>query len=412
MKKHFYIFSLLFLLCFCYKTKSQINLVQNPSFEDTLHCPTFASQIKYAIGWDTLIAGGGGTPDFYNRCNTNIVGVPSNFASFQYPHSGDGYSGIISYYKTTPTSREYVQNKLLHKLIINKQYCVKAYVNLANKSTVAIDQFCIYLDNGSIYTNFYDVAINFSPQVCSQNNYYLTDTLNWIKIEGVYTANGAEEYLTIGNFKSNNLTNTITVSSGILEYCYYNIDDVSVIDTETKAYAGDDKLICLGDSVFIGRTPEVGLECQWSYNNTQIADGAGIWVKPNATQQYIVKQDNCGIISYDTVQVSVKDEDICNPKTDNTITIPNTFTPNNDGVNDTWQFELPSSVTLNSVELYNRWGNLIHQTTNSLSPKIILWSGRTTSGEPCSEGVYFYVLKYTDAKGEEQNLKGYISLFR
>jgi flagellar hook assembly protein FlgD len=43
---------------------------------------------------------------------------------------------------------------------------------------------------------------------------------------------------------------------------------------------------------------------------------------------------------------------------------------------------------------------------------IITWDGRTTSGEPCSDGVYFYVLNYANSKGEQQNKKGYISLFK
>jgi hypothetical protein len=57
--------------------------------------------------------------------------------------------------------------------------------------------------------------------------------------------------------------------------------------------------------VFLGRTPEIGLDCQWFNNNIQIAEGAGIWVKPNSTQTYIVKQDLCGIIGYDTVTVAI-----------------------------------------------------------------------------------------------------------
>ncbi|MES2130800.1 MAG: hypothetical protein V4506_00540 [Bacteroidota bacterium] len=32
----------------------------------------------------------------------------------------------------------------------------------------------------------------------------------------------------------------------------------------------------------------------------------------------------------------------------------------------------------------------------------IEWDGRTTAGEACSSGVYFYVLRYTDAKGDNQ----------
>ncbi len=390
------------------KTYSQINLVQNPSFEDISICPTFSSKINLATGWDTLKAGGGGTPDLYNSCDIfNIVSVPYNTFSFQYAHSGIGYSGIITYYSPIFNGREYVQNKLINKLNLNKTYCISAYVNLSNASTKAIDQIGIYLDDGSIYTPFYGVANSVIPQIQSTSGIFITDTLVWTKIQGTFTANGTEEYLTIGNFKTDALTNTITVSNGS-DLSFYYIDDVSVIDAHTKAYAGQDTLICSGDSVFIGRLTEVGLECEWLNNNAQIAQGAGIWVKPNISQQYIIKQDVCGMLSYDTIQVTVKDMD-CNPIV-NTET-PNAFSPNGDGVNDVWNVSLDSESALNGFEVYNRWGNLIAMTSRA-SVTQINWDGRTTSGEPCNDGVYFYVLKYTDAKGTEQQMKGFISLFR
>jgi len=108
------------------------------------------------------------------------------------------------------------------------------------------------------------------------------------------------------------------------------------------------------------------------------------------------------------VQVNIKDVN-CNPIINSEI--PNTFTPNDDGINDTWYFNLGSDVTLNDFEVYNRWGNLIKKLEIATS-NYILWDGYTTSGASCSDGIYFYVLKYTDAKGVVQNKKGFISLFR
>ncbi|MBC7696097.1 MAG: gliding motility-associated C-terminal domain-containing protein [Burkholderiales bacterium] len=397
------------LVLLCSKTYSQINLVQNPSFEEISLCPNLQSQIKYANFWDTLKAGGGGTPDLYNSCDiSNFVGVPYNSLSFQDAHSGVSYSGIITYYTIIPNGREYIQNKLFKKLEINKTYCVTAYVNLHNYSNCALDQIGICLDNGSIYAPFSSLVNNASPQITSQLGAFITDTLNWSKIQGLFMANGTEEYLTIGNFKSDIQTNTITIQSSNAYSAVYYFDDVSVIDANTKAYAGQDTLICSGDSVFIGRQPEVGLECEWLNNNTQIAQGAGIWVKPNISQQYIIQQDVCSILSYDTIQVTVKDMD-CNPIVNTEI--PNAFSPNGDGINDVWNISLGSGSALNGFEVYNRWGNLIAMASRA-SVTQINWDGRTTSGELCSDGIYFYVLKYTDANGTEQQLKGFISLFR
>jgi hypothetical protein len=41
-----------------------------------------------------------------------------------------------------------------------------------------------------------------------------------------------------------------------------------------------------------------------------------------------------------------------------------------------------------------------------------LWDGLTTSGEPCTDGVYFYTLKCVDANGDEQKKNGYITLIK
>lgn len=393
----------------CPAFTAQINLVQNPGFENISSCPYLQSQIKFATGWDTLKSGGGGTPDLYNSCDiTNVVSVPYNSFSFQHAHSGVGYSGIISYYTIIPNGREYLQNKLINKLEINKTYCVTAFANLHNYSNCAIDRIGIYLDDGSISTSFYGVANSVTPQITSSLGNFISDTLNWVKIQGTIITNGIEEYLTIGNFNANAQTNTISIQSGNASTAFYYIDDISVIAADTKAYAGTDTILCTADSVFIGRQPEIGLECQWFNNTLQIADGAGIWVKPNTNQQYIIKQDVCGIISYDTVQVIVKDIS-CNPIVN--VEIPNTFTPNGDGINDIWQVTLPFNVTLSEVEVYNRWGNLIKNLELN-SNTLISWDGRTTSGEQCSDGVYFYILKYKNGNGTDQQLKGHINLFK
>ena len=82
---------------------------------------------------------------------------------------------------------------------------------------------------------------------------------------------------------------------------------MSVIDFNLPAYAGPDKNITLGDSAFIGRPPEVGLECVWSTGTTTVGTGGGLWVKPTTTGtfSYVVTQNICGNIKKDTVNVNI-----------------------------------------------------------------------------------------------------------
>lgn len=91
--------------------------------------------------------------------------------------------------------------------------------------------------------------------------------------------------------------------------------------------------------------------------------------------------------------------------------IPNVFTPNDDGVNDVWQFNLGKENTLENISIYNRWGNIIED-LNTQTNSWIRWDGRTTSGIACSEGIYFYILEYKNIRNETFTKNGFLHLFR
>lgn len=93
------------------------------------------------------------------------------------------------------------------------------------------------------------------------------------------------------------------------------------------------------------------------------------------------------------------------------ITAPNVFTPNEDGINDVWQVYLDGNIK--SAHIYNRWGNIVYAFPEEAKHQHeVIWDGHTNSGEKCSEGVYFYVLEYTNYQGDAKHLKGHVSLFR
>lgn len=92
-------------------------------------------------------------------------------------------------------------------------------------------------------------------------------------------------------------------------------------------------------------------------------------------------------------------------------TLPNVFTPNNDGKNDVFQpfpYKYVQSVT---TRIYNRWGTLVFETTDP----DINWKGTIGNGsKPCASGVYYYVCE-VDAlvfKGLKTfTVGGFITLF-
>jgi len=309
-----FLFFNMFLFLFTFNSRGQINLVNNPSFEDTVSCPDGPGQINRAIGWNTLITGGGGNPELYHTCCSTNCGVPYNHGNtgYQYPKSGNAYAGIDAI-RNNGTWREYIQSKLQDKLKSGDSYCVKFYTNLSNYSAAYIEPLGAYLDNGEILTNVtFGIAYAntflqpVSPQVYNTNQ-PLNDTLNWMKIEGSFVAIGLEEYITIGNFFSDSVSSIGVFGTPTNWFAYYYIDDISVINANLLAFAGNDTIIQPGDSVFIGRQSEIGLDedCIWYVNGLPIDTIAGMWVKPDSTTTYILEQTICGNVSYDTVMVSV-----------------------------------------------------------------------------------------------------------
>ena len=98
---------------------------------------------------------------------------------------------------------------------------------------------------------------------------------------------------------------------------------------------------------------------------------------------------------------------VCISQTPN-IFVPNTFTPNGDGINDFFKPTKLFQVESFSISIYNRWGSEVYA-YSGLEPN---WDGRDENGAEYSDGVYFYVIQYTDALGQQFELNGDVTLNR
>lgn len=85
--------------------------------------------------------------------------------------------------------------------------------------------------------------------------------------------------------------------------------------------------------------------------------------------------------------------------------IPNVFTPNNDGVNDFFDFKTIESCNLFTFEIYDRWGLKIFYSQNNKATK---WDGKTLNGDVVPDGTYYYIMETNSSK----KLKGNITIFR
>jgi gliding motility-associated-like protein len=84
--------------------------------------------------------------------------------------------------------------------------------------------------------------------------------------------------------------------------------------------------------------------------------------------------------------------------------VPTAFTPNNDGLNDTFRPVVDyERVHQFSMVIYNRWGQLIFETT---------YPAEGWDGKDAPAGVYSWVISYSDMVGKVVKMRGGVTLVR
>jgi gliding motility-associated-like protein len=96
--------------------------------------------------------------------------------------------------------------------------------------------------------------------------------------------------------------------------------------------------------------------------------------------------------------------------TQNELNIPNGFSPDLDGINESFVIRGLEGFPNASLSIYNRWGNLVYQKT----PYDNLWDGKSNVdgiffGSDLPEGTYFYLLDLGDGN---KAMNGYVILKR
>ena len=93
-----------------------------------------------------------------------------------------------------------------------------------------------------------------------------------------------------------------------------------------------------------------------------------------------------------------------NPQSQCIIEIPNTFTPNGDGINDLWDITALQAYPGCTISIYNRTGSLIYNSVNYPKP----WDG-TYNGQKLPVGTYYYLINLKNGK---KPLAGPITIIR
>ena len=118
-------------------------------------------------------------------------------------------------------------------------------------------------------------------------------------------------------------------------------------------------------------------------------------IKPQEDQTYLLTvrgRGNC--ISTDAMNMTV----IRLPKP------PNTFTPNGDGINDTWEIQYLDQYPDCQVEVYTSSGQIIYRSTGY--PRA--WDGKS-NGRDLPAGTYYFVI---DPKNGRPKMAGYVQILK
>lgn len=460
------------MLSLCYCAQGQ-NLVPNGSFEnlDTIPCffTGLPSDLSNVIkNWYIPTAGSSDIHSTLGDSNC-VVHCFSNHISAvgrQAPFRGNAIGGLISFASVNniPSYREYISVKLKKPLQTHRLYKAEMYVSLADNSGYAANNMGMFFSDSLVPTDTILGPLQVIPQV--NDSRVIKDSLNWVKLSGIFRAQGPQQFLTIGNFYSDGAT--IESPSPSLAstnpFAYYYVDDVSV--RELIFEPPKDTVICRGDSVQLKVRADSLIGWAVDSNPTLIISSDSLLVvAPKQKTSYLVYS------KWDTAKITVRtykkgelnlgrDTTLCpgetvrlkgmgdrfrhrwqNGSLDSVfevkkagvywleldyhcgtlrdtvvvsyrdcslkIAMPNVFSPNNDQFNDFFRPYEMSKVESGTLYIYNRHGQLLFEGP-LLGPG---WDGRY-QGQQCTEGVYFWQVSIKGSSTAILSEEGFLTLIR
>ncbi|MGZ4158709.1 MAG: OmpA family protein, partial [Bacteroidia bacterium] len=163
---------------------------------------------------------GVGTVDYYVKPDKRDT------SRYKGARTGTGYAGL----RFQSDYKEYMYVKLDGTLEKGKVYHFKMYIRLleSNNVTVTVKQLGAYFSPEEFH-----VGMEFQEEglVDTTYNKGISGTLNWILIQGDYTARGNEQYIIIGNFRTKMKDDFVKKNKwSLFEFkeAYYYIDDLSL----------------------------------------------------------------------------------------------------------------------------------------------------------------------------------------
>ncbi len=200
------------------RCEAQGNLVPNPGFEEADSCSEAGFGVDGPLYWHSANV----TPDYLQGCLPygGAFGLPLNFFTFQVPFEGNSCAGLLTYLQNGANeNREWIMAPLLEPLVVGQTYYCSFRANAAFGGNAQYPQIWLANDKvGMLFTmqdrpwawgDPYPVPPDHAhiahPQI-------LADTVGWTLVSGSFVADSAYQYVMIGQFFSNALTDTLQFS--------------------------------------------------------------------------------------------------------------------------------------------------------------------------------------------------------
>ena len=171
---------------------------------------------------------------------------------------------------------------------------------------------------------------------------------------------------------------------------------------------GPDPVITVGTGIDLPATYSNNIRLySWTpASNLSCANCAVPFANPKFTTRYKVNvTDSNGCRASSDVNVRV----VC---TNKNYFVPNTFTPNGDGVNDIFYPRGASIDRIQAMRVFNRWGQVVFEKRNFMVNSMADgWNGMY-QGRPANTDTYVFAIDFLCENGEIVNYKGNVTLIR
>jgi len=246
---------------------------------------------------------------------------------------------------------------------------VKTFNNFGNKPT-------------AVFTVNPDIVCQGTENVFTDQSVATNRTLknwNWNFADGSNSSqqNPVKKFAAPGVYS---VSLTVTDAAGcVSEAAQKNV----TVNVNPVIDAGPSFAVAVGEKVTFKATANNVTDVTFRWSPASLLDNATI-----LTPTYIALHDQTFVLTATTGETSCTATDELTVKILKPVKVPNAFSPNGDGINDNWQITNITDYEKATVQVYNRYGQMVYRSEGYGTP----WDGKVNGG-PLPVGTYYYIIE-------------------